>query len=110
MIEKLFFSKCFTLSVKPDDCQKYSLQEVFWILMRTVVESKEEVKAMIQSKLPDPPLQLVHSSEVCQYVGIVSKTLYRCERQGLIKAVKRDHTGKYYLHADMVTFKQKYRQ
>ena len=67
-----------------------------------------EVAALIQRKLPDPPIQLVHSKEVCSYVGIVAKTLYRCEKQGMILAYKKDHTAKYFLHADMVLFKKKY--
>ena len=108
MSEKLHCGSCFTLSVKPNTCKGPCLHDALQILVGKIVESTEQVKALIHRKIPDPPLQLVHSKEVCRYVGIVSKTLYRCEKQGLILPFKKDHTGKYFLHADMVAFKKKY--
>lgn len=99
---------CFDFSEKPKECRQPCLHDAFRYLVDKITESSEQIKALILRKLPDPPLQLVHSKEVCRYVGIVSKTLYRCEKQGLILPFKKDHTGKYFLHADMVDFKKKY--
>lgn len=108
MNENLRCGACFSLSEKPNECQKPCFHDAFHLIVNLVMESTEQVKALIHRKIPDPPLQLVHSKEVCRYVGIVSKTLYRCEKQGLILPIKKDHTGKYFLHADMVAFKKKY--
>lgn len=99
---------CFDISAKPKECRQPCLHDAFRYLVDKITDSSEQIKALILRKLPDPPLELVHSKEVCRYVGIVSKTLYRCEKQGLILPFKKDHTGKYFLHADMVAFKKKY--
>ncbi len=108
MSEKLPCVNCFALSAKPEKCQAPCLLNACRLIVDQIVQSVEQVTALIQRKLPDPPIQLVHSKEVCSYVGIVAKTLYRCEKQGMILAYKKDHTGKYFLHADMVLFKKKY--
>lgn len=108
MNENLHCGACFTLSEKPRECRKPCFHDAFHRIVNLVVESTEQMKALIQRKIPDPPVRLVHSKEVCRYVGIVAKTLYRCEKQGLIRPFKKDHTGKYFLYADMLEFKKKY--
>lgn len=93
---------------EPACCEHGSVCPVFLDHFRQILATMEHIVALIERKIPDPPLQLVHTKEVCLYVGIVSKTLYRCEKLGMIQSVKRDHTGKYFLRSDMVSFKKKY--
>ncbi|WP_164126578.1 hypothetical protein [Sphingobacterium luzhongxinii] len=108
MQEKINCGSCFTRSTEPKGCLKPCFHDALDLLLLKIGESTNQLMALLQQKIPDPPRRLVSSKEVCEYVGIASKTLLRQEKIGMIHFAKKDHTGKYYHYADMVIFKKKY--
>lgn len=99
---------CLKLPSDPQECQYKCWHDYFVSLRNDILDCKAEIKELISRKIPDPPLVLVSSREVCKFVAIEPKTLYRCEKKSLISYHSRTSKGKLFRYEDMVKLKKIY--
>lgn len=99
---------CPKLPTEPHDCQHFCWPILFVSLTKEILDCKEEIKDLIRSKIPDQPLVLVNSREVCKFVAIEPKTLYRCEKKNMISYHSRNNKGKLFRYEDMVKLRKTY--
>lgn len=100
--------RCLRQPSESQGCQQNCWFVFLESLKKDILDCKTEIKDLICCKIPDPPMVLVSSREVCEYATITLKTLYRCEKKNMISYHSRTSKGKLYRYEDMVKLKKIY--
>ncbi|MEN5054540.1 hypothetical protein [Sphingobacterium kitahiroshimense] len=100
--------RCLGQPSESKGCQHHCWFVFLESLRKEILDCKREIKELIYRKIPDPPVILVSSKEVCEYAAIAPKTLYRCEKKNMISYHSRTSKGKLYRYEDMVKLKKIY--